>query len=47
MLICFVARLKRCKLFRNSVYTYLVKSLANVKLYKDLGVSDSGERFIN
>jgi hypothetical protein len=24
-----------------------VKSLTNVKLYKDLGVSDSGERFVN
>jgi hypothetical protein len=25
----------------------VVKSLANVKLCKDLGVGDSGERFVN
>jgi hypothetical protein len=25
----------------------LVKSLTNIKLYKDLSVSDSGERFVD
>jgi hypothetical protein len=39
--------LKRCKLFKNSIYTYLVKSLTNVKFYKDLGVSDLSERFVD
>jgi hypothetical protein len=39
--------LERYKLFRSSVYTNSVKSLANIKLYKDLSVSDSGERFVN
>jgi hypothetical protein len=39
--------LKHCELFRSSIYTYSVKSLANVKLCKDLSVSDSGERFVD
>jgi hypothetical protein len=39
--------LERRKLFRSSVYANTVKSLANVKLYKDLDVSDLGERFVN
>jgi hypothetical protein len=39
--------LKRHELFKSSVYTNTVKSLANVKLYKDLNVSDLGERFVN
>jgi hypothetical protein len=38
---------KRRELFRISVYTNSVKSLTNVKLYKDLGVSNSGERFVD
>jgi hypothetical protein len=38
---------KRRELFRISVYANSVKSLTNVKLYKDLGVSDSGERFVD
>jgi hypothetical protein len=39
--------LERYKLFKSNVYTNTVKSLANVKLYKDLSVSDSDERFVN
>jgi hypothetical protein len=39
--------LERRELFRSSVYANTVKSLANVKLCKDLGVSDSGERFVD
>jgi hypothetical protein len=38
---------KRCELFRISVYANLVKSLTNVKLGEDLSVSDSGERFVD
>jgi hypothetical protein len=39
--------LERCKLFRSSVYTNTVKSLANIKLCKNLGVNNSGERFVD
>jgi hypothetical protein len=39
--------LERHKLFRSSVYANAVKSLANIKLCKDLSVSDSGERFVD
>jgi hypothetical protein len=39
--------LKRDKLFRSSVYINTVKSLTNVKLYKDFSISDLGERFVN
>jgi hypothetical protein len=39
--------LERRELFRSNVYTNAVKSLANVKLYKDLSVSDLGERFVD
>jgi hypothetical protein len=39
--------LKRRELFKSSVYTNSVKSLANVKLYKDLSVNDLGKRFVN
>jgi hypothetical protein len=39
--------LKRRELFKSSVYTNSVKSLANIKLYKDLNVSDLGKRFVN
>jgi hypothetical protein len=35
------------KLFKSSVYANTVKSLANVKLYKDLNVNDLDKRFIN
>jgi hypothetical protein len=47
ILIRTVARLERRELFRSSVYANAVKSLANVKLCKDLGVGDSGERFVD
>jgi hypothetical protein len=39
--------LKRYKLFRISVYANSVKSLANVKLCKDLSINDLGERFVD
>jgi hypothetical protein len=39
--------LKRRELFRISVYANSVKSLTNIKLCKDLSVSDSGERFVD
>jgi hypothetical protein len=39
--------LERRELFKSSVYTNTVKSLANVKLYKDLSVSNSGKRFVD
>jgi hypothetical protein len=39
--------LERCELFKNSVYANTVKSLTNVKLCKDLGVSDLGEHFVD
>jgi hypothetical protein len=39
--------LERRELFKSSVYVNTVKSLANVKLYKDLGVGDSGKRFVD
>jgi hypothetical protein len=39
--------LERRELFKSSVYANTVKSLANVKLYKDLSVNDLGERFVD
>jgi hypothetical protein len=39
--------LERRELFKSGVYTNTVKSLANVKLCKDLGVGDLGERFVD
>jgi hypothetical protein len=39
--------LKRYKLFRSSVYANSIKSLVNVKLYKDLSVNDLSERFVD
>jgi hypothetical protein len=39
--------LERRELFRSSVYANTVKSLANVKLCKDLSVNDLGERFVD
>jgi hypothetical protein len=47
ILVRTIARLKRRELFRISVYANSVKSLTNIKLCKDLSVSDSGERFVN
>jgi hypothetical protein len=38
---------KRYKLFRISVYTNSIKSLTNIKLCKDLSVSDLGKRFVD
>jgi hypothetical protein len=39
--------LECCKLFKSSVYTNTVKSLINIKLYKDLSVNNSGKRFVD
>jgi hypothetical protein len=39
--------LKRRELFRISVYTNSVKSLTNIKLCKDLSVSNLDERFVD
>jgi hypothetical protein len=33
--------------FKSSVYANAIKSLANVKLCKNLSVNDSGERFVD
>jgi hypothetical protein len=39
--------LKRHELFKSSVDINAIKSLANVKLYKDLNVNNLGERFVD
>jgi hypothetical protein len=39
--------LKYYKLFKSSVYTNSIKSLTNVKLYKDLSVSNLSKRFVD